>query len=281
MDAAPRAAYGLAFTGLDDASGLPLAPAGVPVVRLDFVTAPEQAVDPEVSDGERYLRRLATGHALDVRRQPRSATVTGPHLSTDVRVHPHLAPIAAVHDRWLGRACFHGGVFEAGGRGWVVAGRREAGKSTLLAMLAGRGVPVLADDLAVVDTDGVPTVFAGPPCLDLREPLPGAALPLTTVRGGTRSRLALAAAPYSLPLGGWVFPAWGERVAVTRLPGARVLPVLARAQRRDPPAPVEPTQLLELTALPAWLWERPRRWSEADAAVDALLEATGAQGSSR
>ena len=270
-------AYGLAFSGLGETDLLLAAPPEAPLVRLEFVTAAEPAAGPDVSDGDHYRRRLATGHALVVRREPRSATVTGPHLPADVRVHPFLAPIAAVHNRWLGRACFHGGVFEAGGRGWVVAGRREAGKSSLLAALAARGVPVLADDLAVVDTVGSPTVFAGPTCLDLRHPLPGVTQALTPVRGGTRSRLALPAPSYAVPLGGWVFPQWADDVTLTRLSGARVLPVLARSQRRDPPAPPDPDQLLELAALPAWLWQRPQRWSDAAAAVEALLDAVGAQ----
>lgn len=59
-----------------------------------------------------------------------------------------LGPVMAFVLRLQGRMSLHAGVFRWRGAAWAVAGGPEAGKSTLTAALAKRGVPVLSDDVA-------------------------------------------------------------------------------------------------------------------------------------
>ena len=74
-------------------------------------------------------------------------------------IHPYLAPVAAVAGYWFDRESFHAGAFVLGDGAWAVIGGREAGKSTLLASLALRGITVLSDDMLILDGD-IP--FPGP-----------------------------------------------------------------------------------------------------------------------
>lgn len=268
-----RGAYGLRLTGLAEPSGLHEAVRGAPVVRVEFVSTHPIPTGQRIEDDQRFEDSLATGHVLVADRAATSTRILGPEVGPAEQTHPFLAQVARVHNRWLGRACLHGGVFEVDGRAWIVLGAREAGKSSLLAELARRGVPVLADDLAVVDTHGTPTVFAGPTSVDLRSALPGDHQELTPVRGGTRLRLTVPPSSWSAVLGGWILPRWAGQLCLTRLSASQLLPRLAQAQRDRPPALWDPLQLLELAARPGWAWERPRSWSSAQAAVDALLDA--------
>ena len=116
---------------------------------------------------KRAILDLPEGRQLLLERGERTATFTGLPLSHDELVHPYLGAAACITNRWAGREVYHAGAFTSGGLAWVVVGAREAGKSSLLAELASRRIPVLADDLVVTDGHQVfcghgPSIFAGP-----------------------------------------------------------------------------------------------------------------------
>ncbi|MFC5926631.1 hypothetical protein [Micromonospora vulcania] len=224
-------------------------------------------------DNWRGTRVLADGRTLAVDRLRGTATFYGPPLTPDVLAHPYLAPVATTVNRWAGRETFHSGAFVLDGRAWAVLGPRTAGKSSLLAALAARGVPVLADDILVVDGSDA---FAGPRCVDLRQAVPGVALPTRPVRGGERLRVALPPIASRVPLGGWLFLCWGGALALTRLPGTTLLARLA-GLRSFGELPSDPAALLSIAALPAWELSRPRDWAALDDTHRLLAEtiATG------
>ena len=262
-------AYGLAVDGLDAAPGRLGAPRpGTPRISVHFRPGVVDRPITRVLTHEHFQIETVAGHVVRADRSTRTAEIIGPELEPDERIHPYLAPIAAVHNRWLGREAFHAGAFVAAGRAWVVPGGREAGKSSLLAGLSLREVPVLADDLAVLEDLNV---FSGPPCLDLREPVPGMPEAGRPVRDASRRRVWLDPVAFAVPLGGWVFPRWGDAVRLTPLPAPRLLRLLARV-RRQPALPSDALDLLALAGRPAWILERPRDWAYADASLDALLD---------
>jgi hypothetical protein len=147
-----------------------------------------QDPEPECMGTQRAVLGLPGLRQLLLRRGEGTATFTGPRLSHDELIHPYLGAAASVFSRWCGREVYHAGAFVCGGLAWAVVGGREAGKSSLLAALAARGLPVLSDDLVV--TDGH-QAFCGPRTIDLRRLAPGTTAPVTPVRGASRWRLAL------------------------------------------------------------------------------------------
>lgn len=237
----------------------------------------DRAVVP-MADGERWL-------VAD--RAASSATFHGPPIEPAELAHPYLSPAAAIFSRWHGREVFHGGTFlTANGQAIAVLGRRDAGKSTLLAALAARGVPVLADDLIVVEQG---QVFAGPRTIDLRaEPGPAltgnGVLPVERARSGSRWRVRLPGGRPTAPLGGWIFLAPpGPGAAADSVGGAAaaptvepVLPPLGLSRiarsRGYPELESDPKVVLDLAALPAWELRVPRTWTALEAAVDVVLD---------
>ncbi len=166
-------------------------------------------------------------------------------------VHPHLAGVAAVAAHWLGRESFHAGAFVAGGGVWGLLGERGAGKSSMLASLALAGVPVVSDDVLVLDSR---TALAGPRSIDLRSDASAhldAGEPLGVIGGRERWRLPLAPIAPELPLRGWVVLGWDERTAVRQLQGSRRLTSLLpyRAARLYPPEAAG-AHRAQLTAVP-------------------------------
>ncbi|MEV7988122.1 hypothetical protein [Micromonospora sp. NPDC085948] len=253
-----RGVYGLLVHGLDGLSELPPAEGAAldwPTVRVGQVHEPPPP--PVPLDDRRGTRILADGRTLAVDRVRGTATFYGPPLAPDVLAHPYLAPVATTVNRWAGRETFHSGAFVLGGRSWAVLGPRTAGKSSLLAALAAGGVPILTDDILVVDGGDA---FAGPRCVDLRQPVPGVGLPTRPVRAGTLLRVGLPPIAPRVPLGGWLFLRWGATVTLTRLPGATLLARLA-GRRSFGQLPSDPAALLALAALPAWELTRPRDWA--------------------
>lgn len=271
-----RFVYGLRVTGLDDVvelRGPTDQPAGGPPVDVSQSADPSPHLHP--LDRNRSVRVLTTGHVLDLDREARRATFFGPTISPDQRAHPYLGPVAVTFNRWAGREVFHAGAFVNEGRAWVVIGTRTAGKSTLTAALSARGVTILADDIVV--TDGV-TVFAGPRCIDLREPIPphatiGAEPVSGPARLGTRTRVVLPPTVSSWPVGGWFLLKWSERLWVEPLPISTVLRQLS-INRCAPALPSDPGQLLTLAGFPGWVLHRPREWSQLAETVETLLMTT-------
>jgi hypothetical protein len=271
---ANRGAYGLALQGVDLPRWTVAAGEGWPV--LDVVI--ERVDETPVRSGlwrHRATLPLSTGGRVLLERRPLRARFRSPGpLAVDDLVHPHLAVAAAGVSVWLGRDPFHAGVLDSPGGAWVVAGRSEAGKSTLLAALAATGVPVLCDDLAVME-DG--DVFAGPRSVDLR---PGAAEALAAVepegaapaRRHTRRRIPLPPTPARRPVAGWIDLEWGPEVELLRLtdPGER-LSRLARRRTFQGRLPVGDT-LFDLVERPGWVLRRPRDFARLDAVVDAVRD---------
>lgn len=148
------------------------------------------------------------------------------------------------------------------GAAWGLVGTKEAGKSTLVHACHLAGTPILTDDVLVLD--GL-RAFAGPRCIDLRVPTPGA----TAVRG-ERHRVTLPPSAAEVPLAGFVHLAWEDGAARMRRldPGER-LARLADGARGDD-AWRGDVELLDLAALPGYELRRPRTGDPA-AAVAVLL----------
>jgi hypothetical protein len=211
--------------------------------------------------------------ALDRSRE--TATFVLPHrLGTAELVHPLLAPAAAVMAYWLERECFHASGFVADGGVWGLIGDRGSGKSTTVARLALDGIGIACDDLLVVEGS---TALAGPRSVDLRRKAAerlGTGEPLGVVGARERWRLKVGPVPSVLPLAGWIFLAWGERVEVVEVgPGERLVRLHANRGVNLPPR--APEALLELAALPAWELRRPQKWESLPRAVERLLVVVG------
>jgi hypothetical protein len=271
-----RGAYGFRLIGVPAAQALLVdAPAHWPLLKLDARIATDQDPTSDRVDEQTAVLRLRSGGWVSIDRRACTATFCVRALPDDgALVHPHLAGVAVVLAHWLGRDTFHAGGFIADGGVWGVLGAKEAGKSSLLAALSLSGVPVLSDDVLVLDG---PSALAGPRSIDLRAPSADhlqAGEPLGRIGGRERWRLTLAAVPPELPLRGWVALGWSERIAVRRLRGSERLVRLGqhRGGRLYPP---DPAGLIELSALPFLELHRPRSWQASREALDRLLDAIG------
>jgi hypothetical protein len=247
------------------------APAYSVAAEVGSAEEPEERVTEE---GARL--RLRSGGEIVIDRGERSVLYRVPHpVRPDELVHPYLAPAAAVIARWMGRESMHAGAFALDGTALGVVGTREAGKSSTLGWLARSGVDVLCDDMLIGDGE---RPLAGPRSIDLRADAAqrlgaGEAIGMTGARERWRLRLGATAAA---ALRGWVFLAWGDRVAVRALPASERLPRLA-AERALRLPPARPDALLDLTSLPAWELSRPRGWESLPQAADRLLELASAR----
>ena len=264
-------AYGFRLEGAGQRLLLP-APPDWPVIRV-MQELKEPAAPPSIEIGDQQaIVPLIGGGMVLIDRHPPQALFKVPHLLTeDELAHPYLGPIAAVHAHWLGRQTFHGGAMVVGDNAWGVLGRREAGKSSLLAEAVRRGIPVMADDLLVVE--GL-NLFAGPRSLDLRQPAAvhfGAGQLLGVVGQRERWRVELGPVPVCLPLAGWILLRWGsghgaEPIAVTdRL-------VWLAASRTVKVASSDPAPLLRLSALPAVQLTGLKEWDTLAPLFESLLE---------
>jgi hypothetical protein len=218
---------------------------------------------------------LKTGGRLSIDRRRGVARFAVPRPVADAElVHPYLAPVAAVVSHWNGRLSFHAGAFVAGGGVWALVGEREAGKSSTLAWLALQGHQVVADDVLVV-CEG--KAYAGPRSIDLRCETAerfGVGEALGMVGARRRWRVSLPGVDAELPLRGWVFLGWGDRLEVGPLPGSRLLGELMRHLTLRI-QPTRPRGLLELAMLPAFELRRPRGWESLTETTDRLLELAG------
>ncbi|MCA1841453.1 MAG: hypothetical protein LC723_14210 [Actinobacteria bacterium] len=146
-------------------------------------------------------------------------------------------------------------------------GDKGMGKSSFLAAAAKEGLPVLTDDVLVID--GM-TAFAGPRCVDLRAPAVDA-LGLTAeveVVRGDRWRYKVPPCPETSPLAGWIELAWGD-LSISRTPASVALKNLA-AQAGWLIPPPDPKRLLDLASLPMYRLTRKPNWTFA---LDDLLDA--------
>ena len=228
----------------------------------------------EVMDFEPDRARIAFPDHLEMEMSPDHVAMTLPEDPTpEAVVHPLATTPLAILARWRGNPSIHAGAVLHEGGACVVCGHREAGKSTMLAMLAQRGLPIVADDLVVVDGGDV---LSGPSCVDLRDET-AARFPEARFLGNIgqrdRYRLLTPPAPPRVPLRAVFLLGWSDEP----VPEVTPLGLEERAGLvhlfdycRIAGLPAGAT-LLELLAVPMWRLTRPRSWEAADAVVDTLL----------
>jgi hypothetical protein len=271
----PIGAYGLRLENVERARPLlSPAPPSWPRLRIRRKLGSSAARYEQVTDAAATLR-LQNGGEIAIDRDRGEATFVLPHrVGTAEIVHPLLAPVAAVMAYWLGRQSFHAGAFVAGGRAWALLGERGSGKSTTVARLALDGVPIVCDDMLILD--GL-QALAGPRSVDLRREAAarlGVGEELGVVGARERWRLPVAQLAGEPAVAGWIFLTWGDRLETLPVRGSeRLLRLAASGGTRLPPR--DGDALLELAALPAWELRRPRRWSSLGEGVARLLETVG------
>jgi hypothetical protein len=262
-------AYGFQLGGLPGAERwMQPQAAGSPVLH---VTATQMAANrsPSRVDSISADISLLGGGRLLARRSENLIRYALPNIPSDPDLlHPYLAPGAALTWQWEGREALHAGVFATEAGAVLLSGRKEAGKSTTLAWLAEtHGVTVIADDLAVIDNG---RVLAGPRTIDLRSgPVAGPTERHPRVRDGQRLRMTLPPAPAPQAVIGSVILGWGPQLALTRVPPAERIAMLA-AQRYFRLEP-DSRALLELAAQPMFTLIRPRAFSAVAEAGSALM----------
>jgi hypothetical protein len=276
--AVARGAYGLRLTGLEDADDL-LMPVetGWPQVAVSARVGCGALDEQWVGASGARVCLAAGGHVeIDWERGTAVFTLERPTGAAEL-VHPYLSTVAALSAYHDGREGFHAGALLAGGGAWAVLGDKGAGKSSLLAFLALRGLPVVADDVVILDDRG--RAFAGPRLIDLRASAAGALGAGTSIGVvGTRERyrMPIAQVPVATPLRGFVVLRWADELAVESVPAARGLRELF-SQRITRLEPHDPGSLLELSTLPMLELQRPHDWSAAAEAADLLLDALQAR----
>ena len=276
MLGATAGAYGFQILGLrDHAPGLLKTPTDWPELRIvregpvdrDEIPAPGTIQ----LDDQRVVLWLVGGDRLEIVRSGLTAHLaTSQTLSDEAIIHPYLGLTAAFASRWLGRHVLHGGAFLLNGEAWGVIAEKAGGKSSTLAALHEADVPVLTDDVLVLEGT---TVFAGPRSIDLRESsaalLGGEALGFLGTR--ERWRLRPGAVPPAVPLAGFVHLEWGDELLIEPLESRERLSRLI-AQSFPRPEASDALQLLELAARPAWRLSRPNRLSLLEESMTRLLE---------
>lgn len=264
-------AYGLRIEGLSEAERLLVkAEPSWPGVEISVRRGPTDGFHERVD--ARGATILLLGAVALVRRSPgRAELVFEDEPSIEAIVHPYLAPIAGLLSHWHGRESIHAGAFLVDGGAWGVLSERGGGKSSTLARLALDGIPIVSDDVVVLEGE---TAFAGPRAIDLRrEPAEalGVGEPLGVVGARERWRFATGEIPGSVPLRGWVFLSWGDTLSMKPVPAGERFERLVQA-RTIRLTPQDPTDLLRLAARPGFELRRPRSWSSLRAAVDLLRE---------
>lgn len=266
-----RGVYGMRITGLEGVDHV-LRPAedSWPELEVRHSVGRRVLTEDHIGDTSAAYRLEAT--QADVRLDLTAMTVdftTEEEYAEEAYLHPFLGLAAGAFSRWLGRDAFHAGAVEVGGRAWGVMGAREAGKSSLMAMLHLQGHGVLADDVCVVDGT---RVLPGPASIDLRQGAAehlGCGDDLGVVGARQRWRVRLAPDIRPAPLAGWVVPAWGDVEGVRHLPAAaRVAHLFQNLGLTR--APKDPVRLLDLARLPVVEWRRPRDWASAEGSASRL-----------
>ncbi len=274
---ASRGAYGLSFGEEIDQNFLvdvdPSWPrwhvrwsrAGSDTQKMDLPVreqwSPDQALLAIPPEGFMEIDRAGASTTLHLRERP----------PVEALIHPLLSSTGIVAGHWLGRTPFHGGAFLVNGRAWGVLGDRDAGKSSVLMGLHRVGVPILTDDLLLVDATGA---YAGPRCIDLRKSAAAhfqSGGYLGTVGARERWRVELPAVPARVPFGGWIRLDWSDEVQITAVPLRDRLATLA-VNRGLRAADADMSRLLDLLDAPMVAFSRAQDWSRADEAIGTLLE---------
>jgi hypothetical protein len=175
-------------------------------------------------------------------------------------VQPGLAHLALPELRPLGRVALHAAAILVDGAAWALVGTRKTGKSTLAYACHQAGIPILTEDVLVLDRL---RAFAGPRCLDLRVAVEGAEL----VRD-ERHRVTLPPAPAEAPLAGVVSLRWGDQPepAMRALDPGERLTRLADGSRGDAPWRGD-VELIDVAALPGYELSRSSTGRAEDAAA--------------
>lgn len=247
--------------------------ASVPEIRVLWRYA-TTIVDVEEIGADRVLYGIRGATTYDVRRDPPLVRMDFPApVPPGALVHPLLTIGMSIHARWRGDVTLHAGAFETPAGAWGVIGAREAGKSSILASIGQRGLPIVADDLLTIE-DG--EVWAGPSCVDLRpdtaDHFPEARY-LGFVGNRPRYRLGTRHGSARVPMRGFFLLDWHAepRVAIEPLSADLRLRSLYRQEYIRLVGYSEPTKLVPLVALPAWRVSRPRDWSATAETVDRVL----------
>jgi hypothetical protein len=249
---------------------------GVPLVTVTWRHATSVIGVAEIDEQRLVLGRRG-GSAIQVEREPPSIRfdLAEPPLVASL-VHPILTFGISILARWRGDVTLHAGAFETSSGAWGVMGTREAGKSALLAELAKRGYPVVADDLLTIQES---SVWAGPNCVDLRPDTAGrfpSARYLGMIDGRPRFRLSTPPSRSHLPLQGLFILNWQNRpvINVELIPPAERLHLLYQQEYISLLGWPEPRKIIQLLRLPVWRVTRPADWEATDDAVDRLLALT-------
>jgi hypothetical protein len=269
---APRGAYGLVLEGLDGAAQwMQPQKSDAPTFRLHVEVAETEAEPtPSTLDEEAADLALIGGGRLRISRGSHDAFFTLAARPSDAELlHPYLAPAAALFWQWSGREAIHAGAFGVPDGAVLILGDKEAGKSTTLAWLAGQpGVPVLTDDLAVMDGR---TVLAGPRSIDLRLTTPSSGAPVHLVRDGERDRLQLTEVLDGLPLVGLAVLEWASQISFTPIALRDRFEIIDH-QRTFHGIRSSPIAMLELGSVPMVRAGRPRDIAQLPAFGRALVD---------
>jgi hypothetical protein len=216
------------------------------------------------------------GGSVTVRREPPEAVQVLPQrLPLAAIVHPLGTLPLSVLAHWRGDITLHGGAFLRAGGAWGICGERSVGKSTTLALIAERGVPVFSDDLLVVQRGDV---LAGPRCVDLRGDAAlrfPAARSLGMVGERVRYRLPVTTAPARAPLRGMLLLEWSsDGVTEVKELGLEERLALLNRQQYSGLFKPHPHGILDLLDLPMMRFRRSPDWDRSDDVIDRLFEAT-------
>lgn len=190
-------------------------------------------------------------------------------------VHPYFAASAAVAAHWRGALAFHAAAVVIDGEAWGIIGDKGAGKSTFVAALNDAGLPVLTDDLIVIEHE---RALVGPRFVDLRGSAARhfkAAEDIGRVGLRRRHRLPLGPSPDSAPFRGWFTLSWGDAYATTPVaPHERLAALMPALKVRI--APTAPRDLFALTTLPVFDVCRPRTFDGLGRTIDLLVATASA-----
>ena len=260
---------------------------GVPTDRLGTVAEDWPTWTVEVEEGpahngeatffgsDRSLVCMADGSVLHLELNDGGGTarlVTPLDLNPAELAHPHLAPVGSVSAFWRGWIAMHAGAFVIDGKAWLIPATKESGKTSTLAQAFRLGIPIVSDDICVIDANL--DVYAGPRFVDLRADVAqslGWGEPIGHLGLRERWRMPVTDCDPSYPLGGFLFPEFGQQLS--RRPGASevISRILAHSLVRFPGRRVE-LVFEAATSTNALVWTRPHGLGTLKTSVEHLIE---------